>query len=114
VAEVAHTKHSESKACCAREFQGLFAGDGPGDECGGEDIPDGLERVWDAVERIPTGDESACAGAEEEFVPIKWSVIVHRHFGALDGDVDGRAENCPGYEMCFCVWHTHFRFLKRV
>ena len=90
----------------------MFAGDGPGDECSGNDAPKGLERVWDAVERIPTSDESACASAEEEFAPIKWSVVVHRHLGGLDEDVDGSADNCSSYEMCFSVWHIHFQFLR--
>jgi len=81
VAEVVHAKHPESKAGCSGEFQGVFAGDGPGDECGGKDIPEGRERIWDAVERVPTCDEGACASAEEEFVPIKLSVVVHGHLG---------------------------------
>jgi len=146
VAEVAHAKHPESKACCSREFQGMFARDGPGDECGGkdgvkesamvwtgrgfQDVREQTQRVrsdWHARIRkrvsIPyfcgwsptqprSAGESACACAEEEFAPIKWSVVVHRHFGGLDKDVDGRADNCSSYEMCFSVWHNHFRFLR--
>jgi len=26
----------------------------------------------------------------------------------LDDEVDGRAGNCAGYEMCFSVWHKLF------
>jgi len=37
VAEVAHPKYPESKARCAREFQSVFARDGPGDESGSDD-----------------------------------------------------------------------------
>jgi len=37
VAEVAHAKNPEGKARCSREFQGVFAGDGPGDESSGKD-----------------------------------------------------------------------------
>ena len=116
MAEVAHAKHPESQACCAREFQGVFAGDGPGDESGSDNTVKELAMVWTGRGfqdvRAET-EESPCAGAEEEFAPIKWSVVVHRHLGGLDEDVDGRADNCAGYEMCFSVWHNHFRLNKK-
>ena len=90
MAEIAHAKHPESKACWAREFQGAFAGDGPGDKSGSND---GVKELaggcrihsgcnpFRVVDGRGIGCESACASAEEEFGPIKWSVVVHRHFG---------------------------------
>jgi len=106
VAEVADAESPEGKPGCSREFQGVFAGDGPGNEGGGEDAVKELTVVWTTVNfRRPNkspltlalspsdgererfqyvrgrSGEGACASAEEEFVPIKWSVVVHRHFG---------------------------------
>ena len=86
----------------------MFTGEGPSDECSSNEAVKELAMVWTGCGFENIGSqtrESACTSAEEELAPIKWSVVVHRHFGDLDADVDGRADDCAGYEVCFSVWH---------